>query len=136
MGFLTQLLLCASLLPFTAAFLEFSPCVFPFTYNNTKYSTCTKEGSKFGWPWCATTSSYDKDHKWKRCYEKEHGGNSNGKPCVFPFVYRHRKFYTCTDENSRPRMFWCATTSNFDKDEKWSYCADTSKSAHLCKCLG
>ncbi|XP_054849701.1 epididymal sperm-binding protein 1-like [Eublepharis macularius] len=126
MGFFTQLLLCASLVPFSAAFLDFSSCVFPFIYKNKTYTTCTKEDSKLNWLWCATTSSYDNDHKWKRCYEKEHGGNSHGKPCVFPFVYRKRKFYTCTDENARPRMFWCATTSNYDKDKIWSYCADTN----------
>ncbi|KAJ6654852.1 hypothetical protein lerEdw1_006541 [Lerista edwardsae] len=61
-------------------------------------------------------------------FQTEHGGNSHGKPCVFPFIYQERKFYTCTDEDAKPRMFWCATTSNFDKDKKWSYCADTNPS--------
>ncbi|XP_042329584.1 fibronectin-like [Sceloporus undulatus] len=103
----------------------FSACVFPFIYQNKTYPTCTKDGSKIDWLWCATTSTYDKDHKWKRCYEKEHGGNTDGQPCAFPFVYKARKFYTCTDEHVKPRMFWCATTSNYDKDKKWSYCADT-----------
>ncbi|XP_077171703.1 matrix metalloproteinase-9-like [Paroedura picta] len=125
MGFLSQLVLCAFLLPFSAAFLDFAACTFPFVYKNKTYSTCTREGSRFDWLWCATTSSYDNDYKWKHCYEKEHGGNSHGKPCVFPFVYRSRKFYTCTDERARSRMFWCATTSNYDNDKKWSYCADT-----------
>ncbi|XP_062994090.1 epididymal sperm-binding protein 1-like [Elgaria multicarinata webbii] len=128
---ITQLLLCTCvLLPSIAAFLDFSACVFPFIYKNKTYSTCTKDRSKMDWLWCATTSSYDKNHRWKRCYETEHGGNTNGKPCVFPFVYKGRKFYTCTDENVKPRLFWCATTSNYDKDREWSYCADTSKFAH------
>ncbi|KAH0626654.1 hypothetical protein JD844_001745 [Phrynosoma platyrhinos] len=48
----------------------FSACVFPFIYQNKTYRTCTKDGSKIDWLWCATTSTYDKDHKWKRCYEK------------------------------------------------------------------
>ncbi|XP_048373121.1 epididymal sperm-binding protein 1-like [Sphaerodactylus townsendi] len=125
MFFFTQLLLCASLLHFSAAILDFSACTFPFLYKGKTHDTCTKDGSRFDWLWCATTSNYDKDHKWKRCYEKEHGGNSHGKPCVFPFVYRERVFYSCTDEHVKPRMFWCATTSNYDIDKKWSYCADT-----------
>nr|XP_056720573.1 fibronectin-like [Euleptes europaea] len=104
---------------------DHSACTFPFVFKNNTYSTCTTEGSRMDWLWCATTTNYDKDRKWKRCYEKEHGGNAHGKPCMFPFVYRNRKFYTCTDERSKPRLFWCATTRNFDKDKRWTYCADT-----------
>nr|XP_016851307.1 PREDICTED: epididymal sperm-binding protein 1 isoform X2 [Anolis carolinensis] len=126
MGSFSHLLIYLWLtMPFSAAFLDFSACVFPFVYKNKTYPTCTKDGSRTDQLWCATTSNYDKGHRWKPCYEKEHGGNTDGQPCVFPFVYKGRKFYTCTDEHVRPRMFWCATTNNFDKDRKWSYCADT-----------
>uniref|UniRef100_A0A670ZK46 Fibronectin type-II domain-containing protein n=1 Tax=Pseudonaja textilis TaxID=8673 RepID=A0A670ZK46_PSETE len=53
-----------------------------------------------------------------------HGGNSGGKSCVFPFVYKNQTFYTCTKEEKG--RFWCATTRNYDKDLEWSYCADTN----------
>lgn len=59
----------------------------------------------------------------------EHGGNSGGKSCVFPFVYKNQTFYTCTKEEKG--RFWCATTRNYDKDLEWSYCADTSKNKIL-----
>nr|XP_034992124.1 seminal plasma protein HSP-1-like isoform X3 [Zootoca vivipara] len=128
MWFITQLLVCTWVLflpSFSAARPDVSSCVFPFIYKNKTYHTCTKDGSKLHRLWCATTSSYDKDHHWKSCYETEYGGNSHGKPCVFPFVYKGRLFYTCTDEEVMPRKFWCATTRSYDIDGKWSYCADT-----------
>ncbi|CAM5173580.1 unnamed protein product [Eretmochelys imbricata] len=92
------------------------------------YPTCTRDGS---WTrrtlWCATTARYDQDSRWKRCYGTEYGGNTGGQPCIFPFVFRGRAFYTCTDEAAKPRRFWCSTTGNYDWDRLWSYCLNTHK---------
>ncbi|XP_016851303.1 epididymal sperm-binding protein 1 isoform X2 [Anolis carolinensis] len=106
-------------------FSEQRPCVFPFIYNGEPYSTCTRKGSADNLLWCATTANYDRDTKWKTCSMQEYEGSSKGKPCIFPFIYRKRSFYTCTNEYSEDRRFWCATTRNYDKDMQWSYCADT-----------
>ncbi|XP_060138097.1 uncharacterized protein LOC118094637 [Zootoca vivipara] len=97
-------------------------CSFPFIFDGKSYSSCTKDGAIDEQLWCSTTPNYDKDGQWKRCSLQEYGGNSGGKPCIFPFIYKNRTFYTCTDEEKG--VFWCATTRNYDKDLEWSCCAD------------
>ncbi|XP_054849700.1 fibronectin-like [Eublepharis macularius] len=104
---------------------ELRPCHFSFIFKGKSYSSCTKEGAPDGQLWCATTANYDKDKKWKACSLQEYEGNSRGQACVFPFIYKNRTFYTCTNESDENGRFWCATTGNHDKDKKWSYCADT-----------
>nr|XP_034991092.1 uncharacterized protein LOC118094646 [Zootoca vivipara] len=101
------------------------PCKFPFIYNKKSYSACTRDGAGDNTLWCSTTDNYDRDSKWKACAIQEYGGNSNGQPCVFPFAYKDRTFYTCTNEDDPRGSFWCATTGSYDKLQKWSYCADT-----------
>ncbi|XP_053119000.1 epididymal sperm-binding protein 1-like isoform X5 [Hemicordylus capensis] len=93
------------------------------------YSACTKEGAADDQLWCALTPNYDKDSKWKACASQEYEGNSKGQPCVFPFIYKSRTFYTCTNEDAAQGRFWCATTGSYDKDKQWSYCADTRLSS-------
>ncbi|XP_060137542.1 epididymal sperm-binding protein 1-like [Zootoca vivipara] len=100
-------------------------CVCPFIYNGKSYSSCTNDSS-IGM-WCATEVDPDTKemikHKWKNCNTKEHGGNHQGQPCVFPFVYMGRSSKTCIKKFAMD--YWCATTGNYDKDKKWSWCADT-----------
>ncbi|XP_053119943.1 uncharacterized protein LOC128330723 [Hemicordylus capensis] len=103
------------------------PCNFPFFFDGKSYTSCTKDGAIDEQLWCATTANYDKHGRWRSCSLQEYGGNSGGNACIFPFIYKNRTFYTCTNEE-RGR-FWCATVRNYDWDPKWSYCADTRLNA-------
>ncbi|KAM3820773.1 epididymal sperm-binding protein 1-like [Vipera latastei] len=100
------------------------PCVFPFIYKGETYNSCTKVAND-NRPWCATTPNYDISPQWKNCATEEYGGNSGGKRCVFPYTYKKRTYYTCTNEDAEMGRFWCATTGSYDNDGQWSYCADT-----------
>ncbi|XP_042331320.1 matrix metalloproteinase-9-like [Sceloporus undulatus] len=101
------------------------PCIFPFNYNGKIYSSCTTDGSSDGKLWCSLTRNFDEYPKWTYCEPSEYEGNSKGKPCVFPFIYRNRTFYTCTNEATKDGRFWSATTGNYDEDRQWRYCADS-----------
>jgi len=53
------------------------------------------------------------------------GGNSDGAPCVFPFVFDGIEYNSCTDNGYSKT--WCATTDNFNRDQKWSDCDANDK---------
>ncbi|XP_054848608.1 epididymal sperm-binding protein 1-like [Eublepharis macularius] len=118
------------LLPLLAAWKDTPDCVFPFWYKDRYYTACTRAGDEHGQLWCATTDNYDRDGEGKSCSTQEYGGNSNGNPCVFPFSYLGKIYYTCTTKFSdKP---WCATTGSYDKNRKWSYCSDLRQVGEPC----
>ncbi|XP_037391777.1 matrix metalloproteinase-9-like [Pygocentrus nattereri] len=109
-------------------------CVFPFTFLGKQYDSCTTEGRSDGYRWCATTANFDTDKKYGFCPNRDTaviGGNSEGEPCQFPFIFLGKTYTSCTSEGRGDGKLWCATTSNFDTDKKWGFCPDKGYSLFL-----
>ena len=67
------------------------------------------------------------------CDVRTYSGNGGGACCVFPFIYKGKKHYRCTTEDSNEDGFlghsWCAVTDNYDRDEMRGLCVtENSKS--------
>ncbi|XP_059200605.1 macrophage mannose receptor 1-like [Centropristis striata] len=48
------------------------------------------------------------------------GGNANGRPCMFPFMFRDQWYTSCTTVDS-PNRPWCAVETKYDH-ELFGYC--------------
>ncbi|XP_077010090.1 secretory phospholipase A2 receptor isoform X2 [Tamandua tetradactyla] len=59
-------------------------------------------------------------------------GNAHGMPCMFPFQYNHRWHHECTREGREGDLLWCATTSRYERDEKWGFCPDPNSAEVGC----
>uniref|UniRef100_A0A6I8NY46 Fibronectin type-II domain-containing protein n=1 Tax=Ornithorhynchus anatinus TaxID=9258 RepID=A0A6I8NY46_ORNAN len=101
------------------------PCSFPFTYKDKIHTSCTSEDTP-GQSWCATAPKFQGDATWKYWSDTNPSSRVPGRPCVFPFAYLERMRYGCVLEDNKPREAWCATTENYDRDQLWSFCPDTS----------
>ncbi|XP_008047630.1 coagulation factor XII, partial [Carlito syrichta] len=55
-----------------------------------------------------------------------------GEPCHFPFQYRRRLYHECTRRGRPGPQPWCATTPNFDQDQRWAYCLEPKKVKDHC----
>uniref|UniRef100_A0A4W6CP42 Matrix metalloproteinase-9 n=1 Tax=Lates calcarifer TaxID=8187 RepID=A0A4W6CP42_LATCA len=102
-------------------------CVFPFVFLEEEYDSCTTEGRNDGYRWCATTDNFDQDKKFGFCPSRDTaviGGNSEGEPCHFPFVFLGKEYNSCTSEGRGDGKLWCSTTDNYDEDKKWGFCPD------------
>ncbi|KAM4692050.1 matrix metalloproteinase-9 [Rhinophrynus dorsalis] len=100
-------------------------CHFPFVFEGQSYSSCTSAGRKDGIPWCSTTPDYDKDGKYGFCPSEllyTFDGNSNGQPCVFPFIFDGTTYNSCTKDGRQDGYRWCSTTANYDEDRKYGFC--------------
>uniref|UniRef100_A0A2K6F965 Coagulation factor XII n=1 Tax=Propithecus coquereli TaxID=379532 RepID=A0A2K6F965_PROCO len=55
-----------------------------------------------------------------------------GEPCHFPFQYHRRLYHTCIHKGQPGPQPWCATTPNFDQDQRWAYCLEPKKAKDHC----
>nr|KAF6348417.1 coagulation factor XII [Myotis myotis] len=55
-----------------------------------------------------------------------------GEPCYFPFQYRRQLYHQCTRRGRIGLRPWCATTPNFDQDQRWGYCLKPQKVQDHC----
>eukprot|EP00095_Tigriopus_kingsejongensis_P000444 maker-scaffold492_size156171-snap-gene-0.17 protein:Tk00444 transcript:maker-scaffold492_size156171-snap-gene-0.17-mRNA-1 annotation:"AT19278p" len=75
------------------------PCTFPFFFNAQLHFECTNDTDPEGKFWCSTqTHKYTKEHiqdQWKYSC-RTIGGKTPDQPCIFPFKYRGKIYYSCT----------------------------------------
>lgn len=58
---------------------------------------------------------------------KTHYGNADGAMCHFPFLFEGKSYSTCTAEGRTDGLPWCATTADYDKDQKFGFCPSERK---------
>ncbi|XP_048371843.1 72 kDa type IV collagenase [Sphaerodactylus townsendi] len=106
-------------------------CKFPFLFNDKEYNSCTDAGRSDGFLWCSTTYNFDSDGKYGFCPHESlftMGGNSDGKPCTFPFKFQSTSYDACTTEGRTDGYRWCGTTEDYDRDKKFGFCPETAMS--------
>ncbi|KAK7127939.1 hypothetical protein R3I93_020500 [Phoxinus phoxinus] len=64
------------------------------------------------------------DNICQRAYRRMHtsGGNSNGAPCEFPFLYNGTWHHSCLPGTGDRTLDWCSTTANYDLEKNWGTC--------------
>ena len=129
---------------------DLKPCIFPFDYKNRTYETCSNADVPLGRSWCPIDlEKYDQDPEfdddeylhysycdanpncpkpWNdQCLVQEFSSGLE-LSCQFPFVYKNVTYTKCTNFESTPSQYWCATEVEDESreylGEKWGFCSN------------
>ncbi|XP_003341283.2 secretory phospholipase A2 receptor isoform X1 [Monodelphis domestica] len=106
----------------------------PYQYmlevKNSKLVVATRQSSQKWTPYMSGSDDIC-EHPFQELYTVK--GNSHGMPCVFPFQYNDQWHYECTREGREDGHLWCATTSRYEKEEKWGFCPDPTSTEISCE---
>uniref|UniRef100_A0A8C3EJU4 Uncharacterized protein n=1 Tax=Corvus moneduloides TaxID=1196302 RepID=A0A8C3EJU4_CORMO len=58
-------------------------------------------------------------------------GNAFGAPCVFPFMYKEQWWAECTAAGRTDGWLWCATTADYDTDQRYGLCPSRDLSTNV-----
>ncbi|XP_072010312.1 macrophage mannose receptor 1-like isoform X1 [Engystomops pustulosus] len=89
------------------------------SYRDNRMILSTKTGDWSQWKIHSTT-----ENLCAKSYEEIFTlqGNSNGQPCKFPFKYINKVYVDCAKSGKYKGIYWCSTTSDYDKDQLYGYC--------------
>ncbi|XP_062972559.1 secretory phospholipase A2 receptor [Elgaria multicarinata webbii] len=79
--------------------------------------------SNYGWKQFMSPDGELCEHAFEETYTML--GNSLGLPCVFPFKFNKKWHYECIRDSREDGYPWCATTSQYERDEKWGLCPNS-----------
>uniref|UniRef100_A0A673MU85 Cation-independent mannose-6-phosphate receptor-like n=1 Tax=Sinocyclocheilus rhinocerous TaxID=307959 RepID=A0A673MU85_9TELE len=51
--------------------------------------------------------------------------------CIFPFKFLGKFYSECTTQGRTDGRKWCATTSDYDKDQKWGFCSGGKRQSSI-----
>ncbi|XP_067391145.1 coagulation factor XII [Emydura macquarii macquarii] len=58
---------------------------------------------------------------------------ASGEPCLFPFRYQRKMHHSCLRGGPPGPQPWCATTENYDRDRRWTLCAEDKRVTGACQ---
>uniref|UniRef100_W5NFE2 Insulin-like growth factor 2 receptor n=1 Tax=Lepisosteus oculatus TaxID=7918 RepID=W5NFE2_LEPOC len=51
---------------------------------------------------------------------------TKGEVCTFPFKYHKKSYNSCTTDGRTNGDLWCATTDDYNRDQKWGFCTNAT----------
>ncbi|XP_024119822.2 cation-independent mannose-6-phosphate receptor [Oryzias melastigma] len=92
-------------------------------------SGSNRSASSFG---IRKAMSMDYKHEEQGLLMKYGGGDQcppvtpEGKACSFPFIFLKESYLDCTTNGRTDGRKWCATTPDYDRDQKWGFCGEVT----------